>query len=480
MRKLRFRLAIACVLLLFGSGSVLAQVDFTRYVALGDSLTAGVVSFGSVTTYQQTSYPALLAHQAGVTSFQQPLVSEPGLPPLLELKALNLTSQGVVPVIAMKSGSGTPTNATYQGVYNNLGIDGAATGDLLTRTGDILQLATDMGRYAAGQVGKVVPFSDLVLRDGQHTAIQLAYAAQPTFLTVWIGNNDVLGAALVATVIDGVTMTPVSVFTTQYQTLLGTLHTGTPNAKIVVATIPDCSAIPFVTTVKPYLINPSTGGHIPLIGGNGLLTESDFLTLQASSLIAQGIGVPQAAGGTGLPLPEGSVDQTGLHAGVILRAAEVAAINARIAELNQIIKQTAATMGAKVVDMNAVYNDILVHGRIVGGITLTSSFLTGGIFSYDGVHPQQIGYGIIANEFIKVLNTELGAGLPEVTLRPLLLGTQSATSVAAASFMFSSEAGIAMIKGSFPQADVSGLQHRAPVRRHLDGGRERQPLDIHD
>jgi lysophospholipase L1-like esterase len=477
MRKLRLELAIGCALLLLHSGIALAQVDFTRYIALGDSLTAGVVSYGSVVTYQQTSFPALLANQAGVASFQQPLVKEPGLPPLLYLKELDITSQGVSPVILMKSGMGEPTNYLYQGIYNNLGIDGAYTGDLLTRTGDINQLAADMGKYAAGQVGKVVPFSDLVLRDGQHTAIQFAIAAQPTFVTVWIGNNDVLGAALVATVIDGVTMTPLSVFTSQYQTLLGTLRSQLPNAKIVVATLPDCSALPFVTTVKPYLINPSTGQHIPLIGGNGLVTESDFLTLQASSLLSQGIGVPTQAGGTGLPLPEGSVDQTGLHAGVILRAAEVAAINARIAELNQVIKQTAASAGAKVVDMNAVFNDILAHGRIVGGIPLTSAFLTGGLFSYDGVHPQQIGYGVIANEFIKVLNTELGAGLPEVSLRPLLLGTQAATSVAAASFMFSPEAGIAMIKGAFPQADVSSLVNHVPVRRHLTGPHERQPLD---
>ncbi len=480
MRTSLRMLAVVSILLLASSGSSLAQVDFTRYVALGDSLTAGVVSYGSVATYQQYSYPALLAHQAGVTTFQQPLVSEPGLPPLLELKALNVTSQGISPTIAMKSGMGTPTNATYQGIYNNLGIDGAATGDLLTKTGNIMNLAADLQRWAQGQVGKVEPFSDLVLRDGQHTAIQFAIAAQPTFVTVWIGSNDVLGAALTATVVDGVTMTPVATFTTQYQTLLGTLRAQLPNTKIVVATLPDCSAMPFVTSVKPYLINPATGGHIPLIGGNGLLTESDFLTLQASSLLQQGIGVPVAAGGTGLPLPEGSVDQTGLHAGVILRAAEVTAINARIAELNQIIKASAASVGAKVVDINAVFNDILAHGRIVGGVTLTSAFLTGGLFSFDGVHPQQIGYGVIANEFIKVINTELGANLPEVNLRPLVFGTQAATTVAAADFVLSPEAGIAMIKGSFPQADVSKLMVRTPVRRHVSEEKDRHVVELQD
>lgn len=144
MRKARTTLLLGLVAAL-AAGAAFAQVDFSQYVALGDSLTAGVVNFGSVETYQKNSVPAIIARQAGITGFQQPLVSEPGLPPLLYLNALAITPLGVSPDIEMKSGAGAPLNANLPVPYNNLGIDGANTLDLLTRTGNIYNLAADFG-----------------------------------------------------------------------------------------------------------------------------------------------------------------------------------------------------------------------------------------------------------------------------------------------------------------------------------------------
>ena len=65
------------------------------------------------------------------------------------------------------------------------------------------------------------------------------------------------------------------------------------------------------------------------------------------------------------------------------------------AQYNSII---AAIAGAapSLVDANARFNEIAAHGYSIGGITLTTAFLTGGIFSYDGVHPSTIGYTIVA------------------------------------------------------------------------------------
>jgi hypothetical protein len=62
--------------------------------------------------------------------------------------------------------------------------------------------------------------------------------------------------------------------------------------------------------------------------------------------------------------------------------------------------------GAVLVDTNARFADISAHGYQIMGITLTTAFLTGGIFSYDGVHPSTIGYTIVADEFIKAINTQ--------------------------------------------------------------------------
>ena len=40
--------------------------------------------------------------------------------------------------------------------------------------------------------------------------------------------------------------------------------------------------------------------------------------------------------------------------------------------------------------------------------------LSGGLFSLDGVHPSSQAHGIVANEFIKVINSKYGASIPEV------------------------------------------------------------------
>ncbi len=53
----------------------------TPYVAIGNSLTAGVQSGGLVDKFQNVSFPALIAESARLGAFEMPLVSEPGIPP---------------------------------------------------------------------------------------------------------------------------------------------------------------------------------------------------------------------------------------------------------------------------------------------------------------------------------------------------------------------------------------------------------------
>ena len=59
---------------------------------------------------------------------------------------------------------------------------------------------------------------------------------------------------------------------------------------------------------------------------------------------------------------------------------------------------------------------------------ITSAFLTGGLFSYDGVHPTAFGYAYIANIFIDAINDKYGGEIPPVNLYPFVFGTASAAS----------------------------------------------------
>lgn len=388
-------LAGALALALLVPAAVLAQSDFTRYVAVGDSLTAGFMSGSLFVGAQQNSYPALIYRQATGQSagFEQPLVDEPGLPN----GSFVLTSLVPGPVIAPRPGQGAPLNLNLPRPYNNLAVPGARLRDILVTT-----------------TGGLHP---LVLR-GIGTAVQQAVALNPTFVTIWAGNNDVLAAATTGIVIEGVTLTPVAQFDTDFRTLVAALSAN--NRGMAIATIPDVTVIPFVNTISPFLTTPA--GPVPVLGPNGPLTAADRVLLPASALLSQGVGVPVALGGTGNPLPDN----------VVLSAAELSTISARVQAYNNIIRAVATERSVALVDTNALLS-AAARGEVgVGGIALTPTFLTGGIFSYDGVHPTAIGYALVANAFIEAINDRYDAEIPPVNLFPFLFGAAS-TSAAASS-----------------------------------------------
>jgi lysophospholipase L1-like esterase len=398
MKKTVFAL---CLVALLAAAPAVAQVDFSNYVALGDSMTAGFASASMMNWYQDRSYPAILAQQAGASAFEQPYISEPGIGPIFELVSL-----APVPVIApVGLLPGLPTNAEYPGIYNNLGIPTATLFDMIFQTGDITNLIQ-------GNFDTV--FFDLVLRNGINTALEQAIGAQPTFMTVWIGSNDVLTAVLAATPIDGITMTPVDFFAGLYGNAIGALATTTA-ADIVLINVPYPTDTPFATSLDPFVDIPGLGRWY-LMADTGPLTDDDFLTLGGGALLAMGYGLPGQP-----PLPDNMNLFTG-DPGVVLRADEVDIIKAQIDGYNAAIDQAASAFGYPVFDVNAFFAEI-ASGEFVpmyGGTTLSTQFLLGGIFSYDGIHPQRIGYALMADELIRFINAEYGSEIPRVDMAEVL------------------------------------------------------------
>jgi lysophospholipase L1-like esterase len=410
------------------AASAQAQTNFGTFVAIGDSLAAGVVSSSLVETHQVNSVPALIARQAGVTDFQLPLIGEPGI-----LPELTLVSLVPVPTIARKAtANGAPKNLSLARPYNNLAVPGA-------NLGNALSLVSDGGG-----------FHDIILR-GRGSQMQQAVALRPTAILVWIGNNDVLGAATSGRAIEGVTLTPAATFRSRYETLITTLKA--TGAFIVAANLPDVTSIPFVTTIPSVVTNPATGQPVvvngqtvPLIGPNGPLPSGSRVTLAASPQLAQGVGIPSALGGRGTPLPDE----------VILDPSELSAIQDRVAQNNRAIQEICQAASVPVLDVHSLLREF-TEGRVVGGIRFTSAFLSGGIFSYDGVHASELGYAILANEWIKRINAS-GGQLPLIDLLPFT-GAKPVAAAAAASerpptppFEFSEEAWESL-RALFPRVD---------------------------
>ncbi|NUM81084.1 hypothetical protein HUU42_09785, partial [bacterium] len=106
-----------------------------------------------------------------------------------------------------------------------------------------------------------------------------------------------------------------------------------------------------------------------------------------------------------------------------LTVTEATYINTVIDAYNSTIAAEAAEHGWGLADVNAIFNQIAsVSGpsgsgyNIGGGIRVKTDFISGGIFSYDGVHPSTLGYAILANEIIKAANENYGSSVPLLNL----------------------------------------------------------------
>ena len=399
----RFRplVTLAVVLGFLGLGTAWAQVDFTRYYTIGDSLTAGFTHGSLNVLFQPYSYPALLAAQAGVLDFEQPLISDPGIPARFVLLSL-LPS----PQIAPLEGQGVPLNLNLERPYNNLAVPGA---DLQ----DVLHTISDGGLH------------DVILR-GLGTQLQQFQASSPTFATVWIGSNDILPAVVSGTVIPGVTITPLSDFITRLQQVINGISMVT-DAQVVMFTLPNALLTPYATAVPPVVINPTTrqpvldenGNPIPLIGPHGPLPPNSLVLLPASLLLAEGVGIPVALGGNGQPLPDD----------VVLLPNEIDQIQSTLEAFNSEIKTRAENAGFAVFDAYSLVNQLLTQGTTVGGILLTRDFLVGGLFGYDGIHPSPLGYAVLTNHLIDFINQTYGADLPALNLYPFITGEKGGNPV---------------------------------------------------
>jgi lysophospholipase L1-like esterase len=445
-----------------GPSASLGSVSVTKYVAIGNSLTAGYQSNGLYQSAQIYSYPNLISQQlnaagANLPAFQQPLWPDPGSPDPTTGKAsrfelISLTGPVVGPAGEALTAAGPPSAMTLQRPYDNLGIPGAVIYDFLDTTNFLSKEGAPRNNG----------FFLAILRSSAigNSILAQATAATPLkadLVTFWLGANDVLGYATSGGTSPSAP-TSATIFTGLYSESLGQLHAALPNAKILVANIPDVDAIPFFTTIGPKIgaalkgleavnhavvglfyeksgemvassftnfTNPSTDPLITLKGGPyaALLGQP---TGQWYHDLAAATGFPFAAlyasysaAGIDTTQPFGLDPRNPFPDALVLDAGEQAIAAAAITSFNATIASVAAANGAAVVDMNGFFNTIKTSGLEVDGETFTTAYIAGNLFSLDGVHPSSKGYGIVANEYIKTMNASFGMHVPLVNINSL-------------------------------------------------------------
>jgi lysophospholipase L1-like esterase len=252
----------------------------------------------------------------------------------------------------------------------NLGVSGANVNDVLH------------ARATATSPTALLTELDRVLYPRTGTVLEAAIAADPDLIVVFIGNNDALGAVTRVGQIDGASgLTPVAQFRQDYDEMMRRLSA--TGADIVVGTIPRVTDIAFLVPGTFFQMPASVGVPAPVALG-----------VLAGTLPPEALAVP----------------------GNVLTPDEAMAINAHIAQLNEVIRAAAQRHGAAVADVNAFFANIVASQPITipgTSFRLSAHYApafsptgTSGGFSLDGVHPSNTGHALLANEFISAINRQ--------------------------------------------------------------------------
>lgn len=438
-----------------GTPLTAGTADFSKYVALGDSFAAGYSDGALFAAGQKTAYPNILATQfalVGGGSFTTPFMSDdnvggfslggaqvPQFGPRLFLDTNNNNTPTPVSGI-----SGTDITAHLNGSFNNMGIPGAKA------------IHLGYSGYAAAN-----PYFGRFASSASATVIEDALSQNPTFFSLWIGGNDVLGYATSGG--DGSSpITPPATFDAVYNGMVAQLTAG--GRKGVIANLPYVNSLPYFTTV-PYnpvpldaatiglLMNTTNGyglynGALQLALANNLITPAeaarrtiafhpgsdnavvivdsyltdlsalqipsyrqataeDLIILPARAFIGTTVGGnPYQVNGVSVPLADKWV----------LSKDEVNEVQTATDAYNATIFAAKEANGLAFVNAKDIMTQLTTTGIVDGAYTMTATYVTGNAFSLDGVHPSPKGYALIANKFLKAINETYGSNFKGVNL----------------------------------------------------------------
>jgi hypothetical protein len=397
------------------------NADFSRYIALGNSLTAGYSSGALYTSGQSYSYANLIAGQmklAGGGAFVMPVVTnEDGLLAgklILGISTNCLGASSLGPVSAGGTPTGIPGALAPVGYpVNNFGVPGAKSYHLV---------APGYGDPAGVALGTANPYFVRFASSATTTVLADAMAADPTFFSLWIGNNDVLGYSTTGGL--GDVITPEAYFN---GTLTAIINNMTSNgAKGIVANIPDVTSVPFFTTI-PYnglvikeaaQVEALNAAYGPL-GMTFALGQNAFVI--ADPTVPYGMRQIKPTEMVLLSLPQDSLRCGGwgsakpIPGQYTLVESEINAVQTATAGFNATLKSLADSKGLAFADVNALMKKVKT-GLVYDGMRFSVTYVTGGTFSLDGVHLTARGNAVVANYFIDAINSKYSAAIPHVNI----------------------------------------------------------------
>jgi len=233
--------------------------------------------------------------------------------------------------------------------------------------------------------------------------------ANPTFVSVWIGNNDVLGAATnSANAGDSTLITPVATFQTNYGNVVDSVEAAGPRGAVLIG-VANVTAIPFFSRGSTYLgaklanqLPPTmtvTANCAPPRGDSVLVPFPFGATL-----------VGTAAAGTPTTL-----DCTEVQT---VQPAELVKLVTTVAAFNTFISAQATAHGWAYFDPNPSLDSLGTVATAVRPFPLIgqpcSANPFGTAFSCDGVHPSAATHRLIAQKLRDAINAAYTTDIPPV------------------------------------------------------------------
>ncbi len=364
-----------------------------RYLSIGNSITAGFQSDGINDSTQNLAYPALFARAVG-TGFAVPSLNMPGCPPPL---VNNVTGERVPP--ALPTGCALRSTEPLPPYFNNLAVPGAHVIDPLNN----LDAESNANLLTM-----------LIL--GGKTQVQAMTDANPTFVSVWIGNNDVLGALTSSTNPgDPAEITSQANFEARVRGIFDAIDLSGASAAAI--SVGNVTLIPFASRGFFYWC-----GSVSSMGLCG--TPPQFPT----TFTVDGSCAPAALGGQGddnlVPWTVGIPKIAAALQGVptfldctddsqVATPAEVAGMVAAVDGYNTFLATEAATRGYGYFDINPSLQDAVDNGDIppfpdLSGVPTGGAVTFGPLFTLDGVHPSSETHRLVADSLISVVNQTFG------------------------------------------------------------------------
>ncbi|MDG1227513.1 MAG: G-D-S-L family lipolytic protein [Polaribacter sp.] len=460
------------------------NLDFSKYIALGASFTAGYTDGALFTKAQENSFPNILASKFGA-DFNQPLMKDNigGFVfggNVIQAPRLYFNGAGPVRLEALPT-TGLVDRAEGSS-FNNYGVPGAKSFHLV---------APGYGNPAGILAGSANPYYARMASSAGATVLGDVMAESPTFFTLSeVGGNDVLGYATSGG--SGVDQSPSAtnptgnldpatygsnditnplVFDQVFKSMVTTMTSG--GSKGVIATVPDITLLPYFTTVpyNPIPMDEATatavngayavynagiqqafGALVALnvisedmanaevakrtisfaVGQNPVViidesltdlgalnpafsalqqlrqtTEEDLLVLPGSAFIGTlaDPSNPLSVNGVGVAL----ADQW------VVTSSELASISTATAAYNATITDVASSNdNVALVDLNAILREAS-GGIVFDNYTITTSLVTGGLVSLDGIHLTGRGYALMANRILGAIDDKFGSNFRTAT-----------------------------------------------------------------